>query len=56
MLKKIAVHAVLEPRAPRRYLHMRIELLFHVVFLIFCLEVGTVRSVSTKEKWPFDNS
>ncbi len=36
-IQKIAVHAVLEPR---RYLH---ELLFHVVFLIFCLEVRFVQ-------------
>ncbi len=29
------VHAVLEPYARSKYLHVHIELLFHMVFLIF---------------------
>ncbi len=42
-LQKIAVHAVLELCTHSKYLHMRLELLFHVVCLIFCLEVRFVQ-------------
>ncbi len=44
-LQKIALHVVLELCTRCRYQHMRIviELLFHVVCLIFCLEVQFVQ-------------
>ena len=41
--QKFAVYAVLELCARCRYQHMRIELLFHMVSLICCLEVRLVQ-------------
>ncbi len=42
-LQKIALHVVLELCTRCRYQHMRIELLVHVVCLIFCLDVQFVQ-------------
>ncbi len=47
-LQKIAVHAVLELCTHSKYQHMRLELLFHVVCLIFASRYGSFSIVQRK--------